>query len=189
VRIIKRYRNRRLYDTEAKQTITLGNIANLVKDDVPFKVIDNTNEKDMTLSVLVNVLGDEIKEWGNVPETGKLIRLLIQKGGESGVTILNKTLMAAIGAISLSKENAEKFIDELIKRGELDQGERVEAIKEAIEKAEAKSKEVAGKIKDSVKSAKLGKKFARTVDLDALDEKVDHLTKMVEEIKAKIDSK
>jgi polyhydroxyalkanoate synthesis repressor PhaR len=189
VRIIKRYRNRRLYDTQEKQTITLGNIANLVKEDIPFKVIDNTNEKDLTLSVLINVLGDELKEWGNVPETGKLVRLLIQKGGESGVTILNKTLMAAIGAISLSKENAEKFIDELIKRGELDKSERVEAIKEAVGKAEAKSREMAGKIKDSVKSAQIGKKFARTVDLEALDEKVDHLTKMVEEIRAKINSK
>ena len=186
VRIIKRYKNRRLYDTQTKQAITLGGIALLVKEDEPFRIIDSTNNKDITLPVLANALCDEIKEWGNAAETGKLVRLLIQKGGESGVTILNKTLMAAIGAISLTKENAEKFVDELIKRGELDKSERVDAIKEALDKAEAKSKEVAGKIKESVKSAKLGKKYARTVDLEALDEKVDHLTEMVEEIKKKL---
>lgn len=183
MRIIKRYKNRRLYDTQTKQAVTLGGIALLVKDDEPFRIVDNTSNKDITLSVLTNVLSDEIREWGNAAETGKLVRLLIQKGGESGVTILNKTLMAAIGAISLSRENAEKFIDELIKRGELDKGERVEAIKEALSKAEEKSKEMAGKIKDSMKSAKLGKKYAKTVDLEALDDKVDHLTAMVEEIR------
>ena len=182
MRIIKRYKNRRLYDTQTKQAITLGGIALLVKEDEPFRVVDNTSDKDVTLAVLTNVLGDELREWGNAAETAKLVRLLIRKGGETGVTILNKTLMAAIGAISLTRENAEKLIDELIKRGELDKSERVEAIKEALDKAEAKSKEVAGKIKESMKAAKLGKKYARTVDLEALDEKVDRLTAMVEEI-------
>ncbi len=187
MRIIKRYKNRRLYDTQAKQAVTLGGIALLVKEDEQFQIVDNTSNKDITLSVLTNVLSDEIREWGNASETGKLVRLLIKKGGESGVTILNKTLLAAIGAISLTKENAEKLIDELIKRGELDKGERVEAIKEALDKAEAKSKEVADKIKETVKSAKVGKKYARTVDLDALDEKVDHLTDMVEQIKKSLE--
>jgi len=189
VRIIKRYKNRRLYDTQTRQTITLGGIALLVKEDEPFKVIDSPTGKDITLSVMVNVLGDEIKEWGNISETGKLVRWLIQRGGESGVTILNKTLMAAIGALSLTKENAEKLIDELIKRGELDKSKRVEAIKEALESAEEKSRQVAGRIKESVKAARLKKKYARSNDLDALGEKVDRLTKMVEEIKVKLETR
>ncbi len=183
MRIIKRYKNRRLYDTQTRQAVTLGGIALLVKNDEQFRIVDNTSNKDITLAVLTNVLSDEIREWGNAAETGKLVRLLIKKGGESGVTILNKTLMAAIGAVSLTKENAEKLIDELIKRGELDKGERVEAIKEALDKAEAKSKEMAGKIRESMKSAKLGKKYAKTIDLEALNDKVDRLTTMVEEIK------
>ena len=189
MRIIKRYKNRRLYDTQTRQTITLGGIALLVKEDEPFKVIDSPTGKDITLSVMVNVLGDEIKEWGNISETGKLVRWLIQRGGESGVTILNKTLMAAIGALSLTKENAEKLIDELIKRGELDKSKRVEAIKEALESAEEKSRQVAGRIKESVKAARLKKKYARSNDLDALGEKVDRLTKMVEEIKVKLETR
>ncbi len=188
MRIIKRYKNRRLYDTEAKQAITLGGIALLVKEDVPLRIVDSANNKDITLSVLTNVLCDEIKDWGNAAETGKLVRLLIQKGGESGVTILNKTLMAAIGAISLTKENAEKLVDELIKRGELDKGKRVEAVREALDKTEAKSREMASKIKETVMSAKIGKKYARTVDLEALGDKVDHLTEMVEEIKKKLEN-
>lgn len=187
MRVIKRYKNRRLYDTQAKRAITLGGIGLLVKENEQFRIVDNTSNNDITLAVLTSVLCDEIKDWGNAAETGKLVRLLIRKGGESGVTILNKTLMAAIGAVSLTKENAEKFVDELIKRGELDKSERVEAIREALDKAEAKSKEMAGKIKETVKSAKMGKKYARTVDLEALDEKVDRLTQMVEDIKKKLE--
>jgi polyhydroxyalkanoate synthesis regulator phasin len=113
---------------------------------------------------------------------------LIQKGGESGVTVLNKTLMAAIGALALTRENAEKWVDELIKRGELEEGKRVEAIKEAVDKAEAKSREVAEKVKERVQSAKLTKKYARSDDLQALNEKVDALTAMVQEIKNSLPS-
>ena len=189
MRIIKRYKNRRLYDTETGQTVTLGGIALLVKQDVRFRVIDSASGKDITLMVLIGTLGDEIKAWGSVAETGKLVRLLIQEGGKGPVTIFNKTLLAAIGAISLTKENTEKLVDELIKRGELDKSKRVEAIKEALEKAEEKSRQVAGKIRESVQAAKLTKKYARTVDLDALDKKVDRLMSMIEKLNAKFEAK
>ena len=64
----------------------------------------------------------------------------------------------------------------------------VEAIREALDKTEAKSKEMASKIKETVMSAKIGKKYARTVDLEALGDKVDHLTEMVKEIKKKLEN-
>jgi len=189
VRVIKRYRNRRLYDTLTCRTITLHGLAALTKEDVLFRVVDSATGKDITLTALINVLGGEIINWGNIPETGKLVRLLIQEGGRGSVTILNKTLLAAIGAISLTRENAEKLVDELIKRGELDKGKRVEAIKEALEKAEAKSRQVAGKIRESVQAAKLTQKYARSVDLDALDKKVDRLTRMVEDLQVRLETK
>jgi len=47
-RVIKRYKNRRLYDTSEKKTIKLKDVANLVKQDVSFKVIDNKTGKDVT---------------------------------------------------------------------------------------------------------------------------------------------
>ncbi len=183
MRVIKRYKNRRLYDPEARRTITLKEIGDLVKADESFTVIDNATGQDITLGVLITALSSEIRTWDDAKESRQLLRLLIQKGGESGVTVLNKTLMAAIGALALTKENAEKWVDELIKRGELEEGKRVEAIKEAVDKAEAKSREVAEKVKEHVQSAKLTKKYARSDDLEALNEKVDALTAMVEEIK------
>ena len=41
---------------------------------------------------------------------------------------------------------------------------------------------------ESVQTAKLRQKYARSVDLEALDKKVDRLTKMVEELKGKLES-
>lgn len=56
IRVIKRYSNRRLYDSFEKKTITLEDIAELVKSDVDFKVIDNKTGNDVTIAILSKVL-------------------------------------------------------------------------------------------------------------------------------------
>lgn len=56
MRIIKKYKNRRLYDTQISQYITLEQLQSYVVKDVHFKVIDSINEKDITSSVLLQIL-------------------------------------------------------------------------------------------------------------------------------------
>jgi len=78
------------------------------------------------------------------------------------MTILSKTVMAAIGAVAITRENAEKLIDELIRRGELDKSKRAEAVKEAVERAETAAKETVQKVKES-KAAARAKETAHKV--------------------------
>ena len=59
MRIIKKYNNRRLYDTKCSQYITLNDIKQLVLDKVDFKVIDKQTEKE--LPIFVNE--SELKEF------------------------------------------------------------------------------------------------------------------------------
>ena len=58
MRTIKKYPNRRLYDTEQSKYITLAHIAELAKESVPFKVIDSESEKDITRSILLQIILD-----------------------------------------------------------------------------------------------------------------------------------
>jgi polyhydroxyalkanoate synthesis repressor PhaR len=101
MRIIKRYKNRRLYDTQEKKTIKLEGIAELVRKDVEFKVIDNATKKDITFSTLGQVLSQEMKDWKN---SAKIIKELILTGGEATVDIFKKTLLAGLGLFDLTKE-------------------------------------------------------------------------------------
>jgi polyhydroxyalkanoate synthesis repressor PhaR len=59
VRTIKKYPNRRLYDTEESRYITLNDIRRLVMDDVPFAVIDKKSGDDITRAILLQVISDE----------------------------------------------------------------------------------------------------------------------------------
>lgn len=58
-RVIKKYPNRRLYDTEESRYITLGDIRRLVIDDRAFSVIDKKTGANITRSVLLQVISDQ----------------------------------------------------------------------------------------------------------------------------------
>jgi polyhydroxyalkanoate synthesis repressor PhaR len=58
-RIIKKYPNRRLYDTELGLYITLDDVKKLVFDRVEFKVIDARSKKDLTQSTLLQIITEQ----------------------------------------------------------------------------------------------------------------------------------
>ncbi|MBI2510202.1 MAG: polyhydroxyalkanoate synthesis repressor PhaR, partial [Betaproteobacteria bacterium] len=64
-RIIKKYPNRRLYDTETSSYITLADVKKLVLEQVAFKVEDAKTREDLTRSILLQIILEE--ESGGMP--------------------------------------------------------------------------------------------------------------------------
>lgn len=58
-RIIKKYPNRRLYDTEESRYITLADIRRLVLEKVDFVVIDKKSQDDITRTILLQVISEQ----------------------------------------------------------------------------------------------------------------------------------
>src|SRR5678809_1351230 len=58
-RIIKKYPNRRLYDTETSAYITLADVKKLVLEQVSFKVQDAKSHEDLTRSILLQIILEE----------------------------------------------------------------------------------------------------------------------------------
>lgn len=58
-RVIKKYPNRRLYDTVESRYITLSDIRRLVLDKVDFVVIDKKTQEDITRSILLQVIAEQ----------------------------------------------------------------------------------------------------------------------------------
>ena len=58
-RLIKKYPNRRLYDTATSSYITLADVKQLVLDQVVFKVIDAKSEEDLTRAILLQIILEE----------------------------------------------------------------------------------------------------------------------------------
>jgi polyhydroxyalkanoate synthesis repressor PhaR len=189
-RIIKRYKNRRLYDSEEKKTIKLEDLAKLVKEDVDFKVVDSRTKKDVTLSVLTKVLSESVTEdKRNLKQTSKLIRLLIARGGEITVDFFKKSLLFGLGVFDLTKEKAEKLVDEMIKRGEMSQSDKAKAVKELLKGHEERMKKLKTKIDERVEKVTEKVRGKEKDELAKLHKKLDDLTKMVDKLEKKLSEK
>ena len=58
MRIIKKYKNRILYDTEISKSVTLRHIAEMLKNNIKIKILDNTSGKDITRMTILQMLLD-----------------------------------------------------------------------------------------------------------------------------------
>ncbi len=85
-RLIKKYPNRRLYDTTESRYITLDEVREMVLKEIPFKVIDRQSEEDITRNILLQIIMEQesggeplfsadvlsrfIKNYGEATQTG-----------------------------------------------------------------------------------------------------------------------
>ena len=81
-RMIKRYANRKLYDTQASRYVTLDQIAELVRAGEDVRVIDNTSKEDLTSVTLAQIIFEEEKKQKSFLPL-QAMRNIIQTGGES----------------------------------------------------------------------------------------------------------
>ena len=76
IRVIKKYPNRRLYDTVESRYITLGDVRRLVLDGVEFGVIDKRSQQDITRPVLLQVIAELEQRNGTVLSQDFLAQLI-----------------------------------------------------------------------------------------------------------------
>jgi polyhydroxyalkanoate synthesis repressor PhaR len=83
-RVIKRYANRKLYDTRDSRYVTLLQIAEYVKGGEDVTIIDNTTKEDLTNATLAQIVYEAERNSGDKPgpKTMGTLRSLIQNGGE-----------------------------------------------------------------------------------------------------------
>lgn len=88
-KIIKRYQNRKLYDTDASCYVTLDEIAEMIQQGESVTVVDNRNQKDITAATLTQIIFEKQKRSDNpVPIT--TLRHIIQQGDGSFTSFLSK---------------------------------------------------------------------------------------------------
>ncbi|MFQ5545439.1 MAG: polyhydroxyalkanoate synthesis repressor PhaR [Acidiferrobacterales bacterium] len=95
VRIIKKYPNRRLYDTELSRYITLADVRELVLSGGEFRVIEANTEEDLTRSILLQIIMEQ--ESGGEPlftteVLTKMIRFYGDNVQEAFTSYLEKSL-------------------------------------------------------------------------------------------------
>lgn len=98
VRTIKRYQNRKLYDTYQSCYVTLEEIAQIVREGNEIQVIDNKTKNDITYMTQIQLLFDQERKSLQPADTDLLKRVIRSEGGT--LTSYIKTLESKLGIVS-----------------------------------------------------------------------------------------
>lgn len=108
-RIIKKYPNRRLYDTEVSRYITLAEIRELVLSGEDFQVIDKHSGDDITRLILLQVISEQ-EEGGDPIFTTEVLTQIIRFYGDSMQNSMSRYLELSL---QLFEEQQQQFKDQL----------------------------------------------------------------------------
>jgi len=95
---IKKYANRRLYDTESSAYITLDRLAHMVREGREFEVVDAKSGEDITRQVLTQIIVDEEARGGTTMLPINFLKQLIGLYGNSMQNFVPQYLEAAMDA-------------------------------------------------------------------------------------------
>jgi len=79
-RVIKKYANRRLYDTAQSRYVALDDIRQIVMDGEPFRVIDTVNGADITRSILLQIIVEQEEKGQPMLSTRLLEQIILYYG-------------------------------------------------------------------------------------------------------------
>jgi polyhydroxyalkanoate synthesis repressor PhaR len=115
--IIKRYRNRKLYNTQSKRYITLEEIEQIIKEQEEIKVIDNDSGNDITATTLTQIIFDlEKNKTGVLPVD--LLFSLIQSGGKR-INEIRRNIFTSVNFAHHFDIELERRVTLLIENDEL----------------------------------------------------------------------
>lgn len=112
-KIIKRYQNRKLYDTHESSYVTLDEIAKMIKNGEDIRVIDNKTKNDITAATLTQLLYESERKAKTQPSV-ELLKDIIRNGDGSfssfiqaklGIEVTNYGTTATNAGINTSNVN------------------------------------------------------------------------------------
>ncbi len=98
-RLIRKYANRRLYDTVRSRYVNLADVRNLIADGVRVRVAEQSTSRDITNSILLQIIGGMERDDGAILTTGFLTDLIRTAGSESDPGLPERLQTALRGAL------------------------------------------------------------------------------------------
>ena len=113
-RVIKKYPNRRLYDTEESRYVTLCDIRKLVVEEVGFSVIDKKTGDDITRSILLQIITEQ-EDCGQPLFTVDALEKIIGFYGKSVQGLAGESLCESINIFRDQQEKIQSQLTDALK--------------------------------------------------------------------------
>lgn len=113
MRIIKKYPNRRLYDTEISKYITLEDVKNLVLEGTSFIVKDVKTEEDLTRSILLQIISEQEHNGEPLLSTQSLTQL-IRFYGNAYQSVFSDYLEQSLNIFTTQQKDFQNRINDTV---------------------------------------------------------------------------
>ena len=176
-KVIKRYTNRKLYDTVESRYVTLDEIAHMIKGGAEVKIIDNRSKEDLTSVTLAQIIFEEEKKRSQMPLG--VLREIIRHGGEAVAGFYAEKAGTIAGKLGELRSKTETIRDDIEQRVRgvtgmfRKEGEGPNPVKEAVD-------ELRGKVDTAVKSV------VETFGGAASASEIERLQKRIQELEERI---
>ncbi len=181
MRKIKKYANRKLYDTTAKKYVSMDRLSDLIKSGEEVMIQDNETGKDITSSVVSQILAREkTKDDEGVP-SGVLIQIL-RKGGGTVVSYARRYTAIWQSAITMAEDEVDKLVNLLVKDKEISESEGSKLKKEIKSYADNFKHWIGEKIDQRIDEALSLMNLATKDQIKSLTVKIETLTEKVEKL-------
>lgn len=184
--VIKRYANRKLYDTESKRYVTLEDLAESVRRGEDVRVVDHVTGDDLTSITLLQVVFEEQKKIGGLLPQVFITRLIRAGGG----TVNNlRSRLISMAPFQAVDEEIRRRIMALLEQGRITDEESLRWQDLLIHKP-AQAEEIYVPVRDEESEAEPGETRMGTLDEAAdraLDTEVETLMKQVDLLEQELD--
>ena len=109
--VIKKYANRRLYNTESSSYITLEHLAQMTRDGREFRVVDAKTDEDITHNVLTQIIMEEEARGGQTMLPVSFLRQLISLYGDSMQAMVPGYLEASMDSFRRNQEQFKSAVE------------------------------------------------------------------------------
>ena len=161
-KVIKRYTNRKLYDTVESRYVTLDEIAQMIKGGAEVKIIDNRSKEDLTSVTLAQIIFEEEKKRSQMPLG--VLREIIRHGGEAVAGFYQEKAGTLVGKLDELKT-------------------KTESLREGLEE---KVRGVTGMFRTKAEEAQAAVKQAVDTGVSTAQAEIERLQKKVQELEQKL---
>ncbi len=175
-KVIKRYTNRKLYDTEESRYVTLDEIARMIKGGAEVKIVDNRTKEDLTSVTLAQIIFEEEKKTSKM--SLETLKDLIRHGGEVAQRLVEGTQAELRGRVEAVRAAAEQRVQSLLTRSQDTRDRALELVQASQEAMLALQRKVDERVRAAVEGV---------ANLAEVRRQLEEIGRRIEELEKRLD--
>ncbi|HDM42951.1 MAG TPA: hypothetical protein ENG29_01015 [Firmicutes bacterium] len=149
--VVKKYSNRRLYDTERGEWINLSDLARVIRDGRTIRVLEHETGDDITVITLIQVMLNEIRDKKVMLSATYLLHRILKDGDRAIEGAIERSLIGSSEILGILPDDAEKIINIFVEEGKISPELAKETIGEYRKRYSRLRSEIRGEIEGMVR--------------------------------------